>query len=107
MKHFHIPYTDLHDQARTSFTTPSSGPGLTGVEIYAANGYLPDQAQMYLQACVDCEIRGVIRENEGKAAPQRLHLDPALCRPTGSSPRRGDATIDGARALRAGFRTVD
>jgi hypothetical protein len=30
----------------------------------------------YLQACVDREIRGVIRENEGKAAPHRLHLDP-------------------------------
>ena len=33
-------------------------------------------AQAYLQACVDREIRGVIRENEGKAAPHRLHLDP-------------------------------
>ncbi|KAI0287109.1 hypothetical protein BC826DRAFT_73329 [Russula brevipes] len=30
----------------------------------------------YLQACIDREIRGVIRENEGKAAPHRLHLDP-------------------------------
>jgi len=30
----------------------------------------------YLQACVNREIRGVIRENEGKAAPHRLHLDP-------------------------------
>lgn len=33
-------------------------------------------ARAYLQACVDREIRGVIRENEGKAAPHRLHLDP-------------------------------
>ena len=33
-------------------------------------------AQAYLQACVDREIRGVIRENEGKSAPHRLHLDP-------------------------------
>lgn len=32
--------------------------------------------QAYLQACVDREIQGVIRENEGKAAPHRLHLDP-------------------------------
>jgi hypothetical protein len=30
----------------------------------------------YFQACVNREIRGVIRENEGKAAPHRLHLDP-------------------------------
>ena len=30
----------------------------------------------YLQACVNREVRGVIRENEGKAAPHRLHLDP-------------------------------
>lgn len=33
-------------------------------------------SQAYLQACVEREIRGVIRENEGKAAPHRLHLDP-------------------------------
>ncbi|KAI0264610.1 hypothetical protein BC834DRAFT_826020 [Gloeopeniophorella convolvens] len=30
----------------------------------------------YLQACVEREVQGVIRENEGKAAPHRLHLDP-------------------------------
>ena len=30
----------------------------------------------YFQACVEREIRGVVRENEGKAAPHRLHLDP-------------------------------
>ncbi|CDO74845.1 hypothetical protein BN946_scf184280.g5 [Trametes cinnabarina] len=30
----------------------------------------------YLQACAEREIRGVILENEGKAAPHRLHLDP-------------------------------
>lgn len=30
----------------------------------------------YFQACVNREIQGVIRENEGKAAPHRLHLDP-------------------------------
>jgi hypothetical protein len=33
-------------------------------------------AQAYLHACAEREIRGVIRENEGKAAPHRLHLDP-------------------------------
>jgi len=33
-------------------------------------------SQAYLQACVEREIGGVIRENEGKAAPHRLHLDP-------------------------------
>jgi hypothetical protein len=33
-------------------------------------------ARAYLQACVDREVKGVIRENEGKAAPHRLHLDP-------------------------------
>lgn len=33
-------------------------------------------ARAYLQACAEREIRGVIRENEGKAAPHRLHLDP-------------------------------
>jgi hypothetical protein len=30
----------------------------------------------YLNACAEREIQGVIRENEGKAAPHRLHLDP-------------------------------
>ncbi|TFK25349.1 protein kinase subdomain-containing protein PKL/CAK/Fmp29 [Coprinopsis marcescibilis] len=30
----------------------------------------------YLDSCVDREIKGVIRENEGSAAPHRLHLDP-------------------------------
>ncbi|KAI0072090.1 hypothetical protein K474DRAFT_1686788 [Panus rudis PR-1116 ss-1] len=30
----------------------------------------------YLMACVQREITGVILENEGKAAPHRLHLDP-------------------------------
>jgi len=30
----------------------------------------------YLQACANREVRGVIRENEGKAAPHRIHLDP-------------------------------
>jgi len=30
----------------------------------------------YLQACVNREVRGVIRENEGKSAPHRIHLDP-------------------------------
>ena len=33
-------------------------------------------SEAYFQACVEREIRGVIRENEGKAAPHRLHLDP-------------------------------
>ncbi|KAI8986764.1 hypothetical protein BD414DRAFT_415982 [Trametes punicea] len=30
----------------------------------------------YLRACAEREVRGVILENEGKAAPHRLHLDP-------------------------------
>lgn len=30
----------------------------------------------YLQACAEREVRGVILENEGKAAPHKLHLDP-------------------------------
>lgn len=30
----------------------------------------------YLMSCAQREIRGVIRENEGKSAPHRLHLDP-------------------------------
>ena len=30
----------------------------------------------YLVACTEREIRGVIAENEGKAAPHKLHLDP-------------------------------
>ncbi|EGO03333.1 hypothetical protein SERLA73DRAFT_101409 [Serpula lacrymans var. lacrymans S7.3] len=30
----------------------------------------------YLESCVEREISGVIRENEGKSAPHRLHLDP-------------------------------
>jgi hypothetical protein len=33
-------------------------------------------AMSYFQSCVDREITGVIRENEGKAAPHKLHLDP-------------------------------
>ena len=33
-------------------------------------------ARAYLDACGAREVRGVIRENEGKAAPHRLHLDP-------------------------------
>jgi hypothetical protein len=33
-------------------------------------------AREYLNACAEREIQGVIRENEGKAAPHRLHLDP-------------------------------
>lgn len=33
-------------------------------------------SQRYLQACVEREIQGVVRESEGKAAPHRLHLDP-------------------------------
>ncbi|KAJ4468697.1 hypothetical protein J3R30DRAFT_3661693 [Lentinula aciculospora] len=32
--------------------------------------------QSYLESCVQREIKGVIRENEGKAAPHKLHLDP-------------------------------
>jgi hypothetical protein len=30
----------------------------------------------YLLSCMEREIKGVIRESEGKAAPHRLHLDP-------------------------------
>lgn len=30
----------------------------------------------YLSSCVNREIQGVIRENEGRSAPHRLHLDP-------------------------------
>ncbi|OSX63463.1 hypothetical protein POSPLADRAFT_1180391 [Postia placenta MAD-698-R-SB12] len=30
----------------------------------------------YLHACAQREVRGVVLENEGKAAPHRLHLDP-------------------------------
>ncbi|KAF8157135.1 hypothetical protein B0H34DRAFT_712357 [Crassisporium funariophilum] len=32
--------------------------------------------ESYLASCADREIQGVIRENEGKSAPHRLHLDP-------------------------------
>ena len=31
----------------------------------------------YLASCVTREVEGVIRENEGRSAPHRLHLDPA------------------------------
>ncbi|KAJ8073384.1 hypothetical protein PM082_011659 [Marasmius tenuissimus] len=30
----------------------------------------------YFNSCVEREVKGVVRENEGKAAPHRLHLDP-------------------------------
>jgi hypothetical protein len=30
----------------------------------------------YLLSCMEREIKGVVRESEGKAAPHRLHLDP-------------------------------
>lgn len=33
-------------------------------------------ASAYFEACANREISGVIRENEGKSAPHRLHLDP-------------------------------
>ncbi|KAH9477557.1 hypothetical protein JR316_0009779 [Psilocybe cubensis] len=32
--------------------------------------------ESYLASCVTREIEGVVRENEGKSAPHRLHLDP-------------------------------
>ncbi|KAF8908515.1 hypothetical protein CPB84DRAFT_1766803 [Gymnopilus junonius] len=32
--------------------------------------------ESYLASCVTREVEGVIRENEGKSAPHRLHLDP-------------------------------
>ncbi|KII84602.1 hypothetical protein PLICRDRAFT_179412 [Plicaturopsis crispa FD-325 SS-3] len=34
----------------------------------------------YLRSCADREVSGVVRENEGKAAPHRLHLDPDAIR---------------------------
>ncbi|KAG7448379.1 uncharacterized protein BT62DRAFT_702658 [Guyanagaster necrorhizus] len=33
-------------------------------------------SESYFQSCTDREVNGVIRENEGKSAPHRLHLDP-------------------------------
>ncbi|KIK70042.1 hypothetical protein GYMLUDRAFT_213098 [Collybiopsis luxurians FD-317 M1] len=33
-------------------------------------------SQGYFESCVEREVTGVIRENEGKAAPHKLHLDP-------------------------------
>jgi hypothetical protein len=33
-------------------------------------------ASSYLASCAEREISGVIRENEGRSAPHRLHLDP-------------------------------
>ncbi|TFK41788.1 hypothetical protein BDQ12DRAFT_678502 [Crucibulum laeve] len=33
--------------------------------------------ESYLASCAEREIKGVISENEGRAAPHRLHLDPA------------------------------
>lgn len=33
-------------------------------------------SQTYFASCVQREVTGVIRENEGKAAPHKLHLDP-------------------------------
>ena len=33
--------------------------------------------ESYLASCAEREIKEVIRENEGKSAPHRLHLDPA------------------------------
>lgn len=32
--------------------------------------------ESYLESCVHREMDGVVRENEGKSAPHRLHLDP-------------------------------
>jgi hypothetical protein len=36
--------------------------------------------ESYVDSCVDREVKGVIRENEGRSAPHRLHLDPAEIR---------------------------
>ncbi|KAF9071797.1 hypothetical protein BDP27DRAFT_1321376 [Rhodocollybia butyracea] len=33
-------------------------------------------SQAYFESCIEREVTGVIRENEGKAAPHKLHLDP-------------------------------
>ncbi|KAK0203924.1 hypothetical protein DFS33DRAFT_844521 [Desarmillaria ectypa] len=33
-------------------------------------------SQSYFESCTEREVYGVIRENEGKSAPHRLHLDP-------------------------------
>ncbi|KAI0064979.1 hypothetical protein BV25DRAFT_1799476 [Artomyces pyxidatus] len=35
-----------------------------------------DSTRAYLRACAEREIEGVKRENDGKSAPHRLHLDP-------------------------------
>ena len=45
-------------------------------ELQASPTLVGPTVQAYLQACIDREIRGVIRKNEVKAAPRRLHLDP-------------------------------
>ena len=36
--------------------------------------------EAYVESSVDREIKGVVRENEGRSAPHRLHLDPAEIR---------------------------
>ncbi|KAF9256402.1 hypothetical protein L218DRAFT_966408 [Marasmius fiardii PR-910] len=33
-------------------------------------------SKAYFDSCVEREVKGVIRENEGKSAPHKLHLDP-------------------------------
>lgn len=45
----------------------------------------------YLKACVEREAQGVARENEGRAKPHRLHLDPDEVVPRGRSKgKRGE-----------------
>ncbi|KAL5521525.1 hypothetical protein ACEPAF_2273 [Sanghuangporus sanghuang] len=41
----------------------------------------------YLRACVNREVLGVARENEGRAKPHRLHLDPDDVLPRGAKKR--------------------
>lgn len=40
------------------------------------HGPWPTTDSSYLASCTEREIKRVIRENEGKCAPHRLHLDP-------------------------------
>jgi hypothetical protein len=52
-----------------------SGRGLLAHPQELERGPWPTEGA-YLRACAQREVAGVIRENEGKAVPHRLHLDP-------------------------------
>ncbi|KAF9442889.1 hypothetical protein P691DRAFT_680623 [Macrolepiota fuliginosa MF-IS2] len=81
----------------TPSTTGLTGPANSGTEFYVGpiiswpffgsnRGFLSHPGELnrgpwptthsYLSSCADREIQGVIRENEGRSAPHRLHLDP-------------------------------